>query len=281
MDRSEMDFWIFSLDDPELYRFYDEQAQGDRPLYYAIYIKKVTRNFSDEVVQMLRLHDDAILLVNSYMMPLFLRLSLMGYAVVITEEFCEFGLADGEGKALLKLTFSKTWLEGIFDMGQINERQRKCIEMIHEEYCSPCDDLQRSVLRNMLANMAMLSSPIDYGMLLKMGHMLNCAKNFMDLVDSYAFREKNKSFYAGSMGITEKALTRALQFVFRRTFRGTLVGHTLSEAMKMLLLSDLSIARIARELNCDVSDFNRLFVRHRGKTPKQIRADYRRITDQI
>lgn len=271
-----MKCWIFPLDSLDLYRFYSAHTD-DASLYYALYIEKCMQDLSAGTKEALYLRDDSVLLVDSYLIPIYCRLHLKGYVIIIADAFFRLN----EHKALLKLSFSHVRPEGIIDMGYLNEDQKKCMDLLYLEYCSRHDDMQAPALRNLLVNMVLLSSTVNYEGQLKSGHLLNHALQFMGLVDSYAVREKKISFYAGRIGITEKALRKSLQFIYNKTFREILSSRILIEAMKLLVFSNRSITRIAHELDYDVSDFIRFFSHGKGMHPKDLRTSYRRIINEI
>jgi AraC-like DNA-binding protein len=166
-------------------------------------------------------------------------------------------------------------------MGEIGQQQQLCIDLINNEYCSPYDEFQPTALRNLAVNLTILSPLVNYEQRIRSGHLLNYALQFMELVSSYIFTEKRKSFYAGRLGISEKMLAEALPSVYRKTFRDILVDKLLIEAMRMLVFTDKSVSQIALELDSDVSGLNKLFVRHKGITPKELRISYRKIIDCI
>jgi AraC-like DNA-binding protein len=273
---NDMGFWIFSWNNPELYRFYSEQIHNDS-LYYILYIKKCGQDVSSETKEVLHLREESILLVDSYLVPIFYRLRLDGYVVIISEEFC----ASDENRALLKLVFFHNQPEGIIDMGDINKYQKKCIDLLYKEYSSPYDDLQASMIKNLLVNIALFSSIVNYEGQLKSGHLLKYALQFMDLVDNYALVEKKKSFYADRIGITEKMLSKALQFIYHKSYKEILTNRIIIEAMRLLVFSDENITRIADELGYNISDFIKFFSKRKGMHPKELRINYRKILNEI
>jgi AraC-like DNA-binding protein len=275
MNKNNIGFRFFLLDDPELYRFYSEQMNNNS-LYYALYIEKPTREVSSETKEVLHLRENAILLVDSYLIPIFYRLRLEGCAIIILEPFCS--LRD---RALLKSSFFHNQPEGIIDMGCVNTYQKKCINVLYTEFYSRYDELQVSVLRNLLVNIALLSPTVDYEGQFKFGHLLNYALQLVDLVDNYAFSEKKKKFYINKIGVTEKTLDKSLQCIYRKTFREILANRIMIEAMKLLVFSDKTITRIAYELGYDVSNFIKFFFQRKGIHPKDLRTNYRRIITEI
>jgi AraC-like DNA-binding protein len=275
-DKKNMEFWMFSLDDPELHQFYATQADN-ASLYCAVYIHECTGNYPPEVKKVLHLRDEAVLLLDPYLIPIFLHLSLNGYILFQTEAFCE----TNQTKALLKFVFCHNAPEGITDLGCFDDDEKKCLELIYQEYSREYDDFQPVVLRNLIRIMLLLSKRITYTVRLKSGHLLNRALQFMDLVHQYAFQEKKKSFYTSKIGITEKMLSQVLRATFDRTFKEILMYKTIIEAMRMLVFSDKSITQIADELNYDVSDFNKLFMKWKGMSPKDLRVNYRNVIKRI
>jgi AraC-like DNA-binding protein len=275
-DKNSMKFWIFPLGDPELYYFYMAQAENTS-LYYALYIEECMEDFPCKKKEIMHLRHKCILLLDSCLVPIFCRLALKGYLIVLTEAFCE----QDEIKALLRLVFFHNNPEGITDLCNITEEQEECMRLIYEEYHRMADDLQIPILRNLTVNLLMLSSSAKLTKPLKAGHLLNHALQFMELVDKYVFVEKQKSFYAKKLGITEKTLTQSLQAIYQKTFREILTYKTLIVAMEMLVFSDKNITQIAHELNYDASGFNKLFLKWKGMYPKDLRVLYRKIADYV
>lgn len=276
MDKKSIGFWIFSLDDPELYQFYTEQ-ESNKSLYYALYIEKCTRDFPPETKEVLHLRENSILLTEPYLIPLFYHLCLKGYVAIISESFW----VSDEGKALVKLSFIHNMPEGIINMGHANVSQKKCMKALYQEYFSPISYLWESTLRNLVANLILLSPETNYEGQFKSGHLLNNALQFITMIDNYAFSEKKKCFYADKMNITGKMLDKSLRDVFHSTFKSMMANYIVIEAMRLLIFSNKSINQIAHELGYDVSDFIRFFARWKGMHPKVLRVDYRKIINDI
>jgi AraC-like DNA-binding protein len=271
-----MDFWIFSLDDPELHSFYAANTDN-ASLYYLLYIEKCLIEFAPDKKKVMHLQDNCILLLDHYLVPVFYHLPLKAYLIVLAETFYKLDIT----KALLKFVFFHNKPEGIRSLGTTSPAQKKCIDLILEEYHKEHDDYQATVLRSLMVNLLLLSPEVDYFNPLKSGHLINYALQFMDLINIYAFQEKQKSFYAEKIGITEKTLTQALQEVFNKTFREILIYKTLIDAMKILVFTDKSITQIAHELNYDASGFNKLFLKWKGLSPKDLRINYRILADYV
>ncbi|GAB6010090.1 helix-turn-helix domain-containing protein [Dysgonomonas reticulitermitis] len=277
MDKNNIELWIFSLDDPQIYKFYTQHA-NNTPLYYILYIKDCRKDYSMETKNILHLKDNSILLLDTYLVPLFCHLQLNGYLIVLSEAFCEYD----KNKALLKLCFFHDKPEGIIDMGCVNESQKICMELLYTEYCSPYDDgLQSQVLQNLMVNIALLSPVVSYKGQFKSGHYLNYALQFTDLAETHAFSEKKRAFYAGKIGITEKELSKSLQLIFHKSFKEILSDRVQIKAMNLLVFSDKTITQIARELGFELSHFLDYFYRKKGMYPKDFRQNIRKIINEI
>jgi len=275
-DKNSLEFWMFSLDDPELYHFYSAQA-NNTSIYYAICIDECLQEYSYERKTVMHLRDKCILLVDNYLIPVFCRHALKGYLIALTESFCGMEMY----KAILKLVFFHNTPEGVMDLGSINAVQDKCIRLLYEEYHNAPDEFHIPIIRDLMMNLFLLSSETNYNHPLKTGHLLTHALQFMDLVNTYAFEEKKKAFYAEKIGITEKTLDQALQVVYNKTFREILIYKTLIEAMKTLVFTDKSVTQIAHEFNYDASGFNKLFLKWKGMHPKDLRINYRKLVDYV
>ncbi|MDR0295599.1 MAG: helix-turn-helix domain-containing protein [Prevotellaceae bacterium] len=275
-NKNSTEFWIFSLDDPELYHFYTAQA-NNTSLYYTLCIEECLEDFTSERRNIMHLRNKCILLIDSYLVPVFCQLPLKGYLIVVTESFCELDIH----KALLKLVFFHNTPEGVRDLGNMNDMQEKCISLVYKEYHNAPDDLQIPIIRSLIINLYLLSTETNYDKPMKVGHLLNYALQFMDLINEYASREKKKSFYAEKIGITEKVLTHALQAIFNRSFRELLMYKILIDAMKKLVFTDNSVTQIAHELNYDASGFNKLFLKWKGMYPKDLRVNYRKLVEHV
>jgi len=267
---------MYSLDDPKLRQFCAAQAEGSA-LYHILYIQECLGTFSAEAQKVLHLRNETLLLVDSYMMPLYCRLPLKGYVVILSEDFCE----TNQTKAMLKVFFFHRSPEAITDMGGCNEEQKACVALMYEEYCAEPDALQPFILRNLARNLPLLASGTNSDSQLLAGHLLNYALQFLDLVDKYALHEKKKSFYTEKIGITEKMLTYVLQTTFQKTFREILTYRILIEAMRQLAFTNKSVTHIAHEMNYDASDFNKLFLKWMGVSPTKMRTSSQEIIHQV
>ncbi|MDR2001477.1 MAG: helix-turn-helix domain-containing protein [Prevotella sp.] len=276
MDKKDIGLWLFSLNDPELYQFYLEQM-NNKSLYYALYIETHTQEIPPVTKEVLHIRGKTILLIETYLFPIFYRLYLKGYAVIISETFC----VSIKIKTLLDLLFFHLKPEGIIDLGRISLQQRKCMYAFYKEYYSTYDDLQVSILRNLLVNIALLSPVLDSEKKFKLGHLLSNAIRFAALINNYAFDEKKKSFYANKMNITEKTLDQSLRYIYHTTFKKILINHIIIEAMRLLVFSDKTITRIAHEMGYDVSNFIKIFSQIKGMHPRILREIYRKIITDI
>jgi AraC-like DNA-binding protein len=278
-DKNSMGFWIFLTDDPEFHRFYAARA-GNAPLYCILCIRECSGNSSPEARELFHVRNSAILMLDpwsAYLLPVYQHMRLKGYAIILTEAFC----SSDRAKALLQYYFFRNLPDAVTELGAYSDDLKTCIDLMYEEYSNPYDDLQPSMLRNLMVNLMLLSSRKHSTLRIRDGHLLDCALRFMELVNRHGFREKKKSFYAGRLGTTASMLDQALHETYRKTFREILVYRTLTEAMRLLVFGDKSVTQTAQALNCDVSDFNKLFMKWKGMSPYSLRADYREIIQHI
>ncbi|MDR0547036.1 MAG: helix-turn-helix domain-containing protein [Dysgonamonadaceae bacterium] len=275
-NKNGMEFWIFSLDDPALYSFYKEQA-NNRLLHYVLVIRELKREFPPETVEVMHLYPNTVLLIESYLLPVFLRAKLQGLCIVFAES-----IVDTErSMALLQLAYFHDRAEGIIGMPALNEQQHQCLHLLEIEYASPYDEEQPSVLRNLMINLQLLSSYEDYEGHLKAGHLLTYALKFIVLLEKHVCKEKKAAFYAERLGITTRILNQALLEVYKKTFREILSDYLLIEALRLLVFTSKTITQIAHELDFDVSYFIRFFSEKKGLHPKVLREKYRQIIEDL
>jgi len=262
-----MEFWMFSFDDPKLINFCEKCSEEEQQLYCIMYIQNVPEYIPDYVRESMRLHNDTVLMVESFLMPLYVRLNLSGYIIVISENFC----ALDEYKALLKLTLFHSSQRGVVVMDSMSQEIKHYFEMCYEEYKSQYDDLQPTVLRNLCVNMKLVSSELDYEKHLKAGHLLSDALKFVSLLSCHVAKERKKAFYANQMAITDKALDKTVKSIFNKKFRDIVVYQIISNSIKKLMFTDMTITKIAHGLGFDVSDFNQTFRKRTGMLPSELR----------
>lgn len=98
--------------------------------------------------------------------------------------------------------------------------------------------------------------------------------DFFDLLFKNAKREHTVAFYAEKLCVTPVYLSRAVKCVTGKPAMKIINDVVLSEAMILLRKSDLTIQRIAEELNfADQASFSKFFKKSTGKAPLL----YRRI----
>jgi AraC-like DNA-binding protein len=271
-----MGYWLFRLDDPALYRFYEENA-ANQSLYYAIVIQGISRKFSDEAIQVLHLYPNTMLLVKSYLIPVYYNCNLQGLCFILSENFAN----TKRNIAYMKLCYVCNQAEGVIDFKTLNAVQKDCLRLIEMEYAHPYDSGHPMILHNLMVNLLLLSSSFEFDGQLKTGHLLSYAVQFIDLLTIYAGKEKSMTFYADKLNITSRTLTRAIRFIYKKTFREILWNYLVIEAMYLLIFTSKNITQIAHELNFDVSHFIRFFSEKKGMHPKELRERYCKIIEEI
>lgn len=275
-DKKDIEFWIFKSGDPELIRFCDTLTNINS-LYCVLYIKECATDYSAETKELLHLYNETILFVDPLLIRIYAHLQMNCCFIILSELF----LRLDQTRIFFKYFAFHKMPKGILSIsGNLVEEQLKCIELLKEEYNSPCDKFQPIILKNLMVGLLMLYLP-KYTLHLRAGHLLDYAVQFVELLKVYGLREKKKSFYAAQISITEKLLTDMLQTVFGKTFREIIVYQILNEATKRLVFDNQSVMQIALDLDYDVSGFSKMFTKWRGMSPIDLQQRYHNIINQI
>ena len=101
-------------------------------------------------------------------------------------------------------------------------------------------------------------------------------RRFLELVDSYATKEQNLTFYAKKLGVTVGHLTETVAAMHSVPAGALLRQQRMLEAKRLLAYTDLTAAEISQQLSyADRSYFGRAFKRETGHTPRNFRQQYR------
>ena len=101
-------------------------------------------------------------------------------------------------------------------------------------------------------------------------------RRFLELVDRYAAREHNLTFFAKKLGITVGHLTETVAAVHSTPAGALLRQRRILEAKRLLAYTDLTAAEISQQLNyADRSYFGRAFKRETDYTLRSFRQKYR------
>ena len=268
-----MGFWIFSLQDRNLGKFYEEHKDGSS-LYYNVFLESIADDTPDYVVKEMHLNVNQLLFIKGYLIPIYNRLNIGGYAIIMRRDF--YQLYDN--KAVLNYT---SVFGNIVDLDLANEQQRKCFNLCYEEYCSDYDEFQTQSIRNLMLNAILLSDMMNSKIGLKTGHLLNIVFQFMSLVNEHAVTERRKTFYTERLAVTNILLDTALRVIFDKTFREVVNNIIVKNSLYMIAFTNLSINQIAHDFNYDTSDFNRMFIKCSGYSPKEYRERMLKVIDYV
>jgi AraC-like DNA-binding protein len=269
-DKNENDFWIFSLNDPICYhsRFIHDTEFS---LYYLIWIQEVNPLLSSELKEVLHIKPDSILLIDSYLVPVFLNMDLKGKLIVFSEAFCK----TKENTNLLKLVFFHNNWDGVIAVDSFNENQRKCLNLIEKEYYANKDKLHSTILLNLLINFLLLATHYTYyDEQLVQSHYIDYAVQFEEMVNSLSLKEKTVAYYAQKMGITEKTLSKSLQLIFNLSPKTIIRNRIIFESIRLLLFTESNITQIAHKTGFDVSYFIKFFFQNTGMQPRAFREKF-------
>jgi AraC-like DNA-binding protein len=140
-------------------------------------------------------------------------------------------------------------------------------------------EIQLSLLRNWLHNLLMVIER-EYGKqskLLALPNGQRCLQQFKSLLDTSYCVQKQVSYYAGALDISERKLSRLVFAVYGITAKEYIAERVLSEAMRLLKNTTLNQGEIANRLGLDLTYFIKFFRRRIGQTP----ARYRRLNENV
>ena len=101
-------------------------------------------------------------------------------------------------------------------------------------------------------------------------------KRFQQLVEDYFSRWHQVGDYASHLGYTEKSLARAVEAAMGMTAKAFIAARVNLEAKRLLVHTDLTIARIAEKLGFEeATNFSKFFKRETGCTPAEFRQRQR------
>jgi AraC-like DNA-binding protein len=96
----------------------------------------------------------------------------------------------------------------------------------------------------------------------------------MKLIDLNFINEKEVSFYAGKLGVTNKKLTRLCIKKTGKTIKQYILGRLVLEIKKEIFKSEKSLKEIAFDLNfSEPAYFTRFFKKHTSMTPEEFRRE--------
>jgi AraC-like DNA-binding protein len=141
---------------------------------------------------------------------------------------------------------------------------KRTVEVVETQYCKKIVRLFMKSFYYLLRTRLIASLPLD--------KEDNCAKQFLELVETHYKKERQIGFYASQMHLTPKYLSRIIKNQTRKSANDWIDGYVMLEAKALLKSSTLSIQQISEALNfVDQSVFGRYFKRHERISPKEYR----------
>lgn len=165
--------------------------------------------------------------------------------------------------------------------GQAAARLRRVIDGIAEEYEAEqpgYHDVLRSYLGIFLAQAARHAEPAEGGPASLRD--LALARRFKAALEENFRSIATVAQYASMLRVTERALNEATRRALGSTAHRLVRDRLMLEARRLLLHSDIPIARIADELAYDdPAYFSRIFKKHTGRSPMEYRRSLAKLTE--
>ena len=107
----------------------------------------------------------------------------------------------------------------------------------------------------------------------KLPHKEDIFKQFLKLVETHHYKERDISFYAEKLCLTPKYLSSIIRDVSGELAGNWIDNYVIIEAKALLISSNLTIQEICYKLNFSTpSSFTRFFKRITGMSPRKFRT---------
>jgi AraC family transcriptional activator of pobA len=152
------------------------------------------------------------------------------------------------------------------------------LQQMKEELDRKNDDFQSNILQNQLHNFLLQSERIrrtqDCFTEIKKGADLDYVMLFRDLLEAYFKDQKQVSYYAGQILITEKRLNQATTKVLGKTPKEIIDDRIMLEAKRLLAHTNESIKEVGFTLGFEEpTNFIKYFRKHASSTPTEFREN--------
>ncbi|MFZ4260442.1 helix-turn-helix domain-containing protein [Sphingobacterium sp. HJSM2_6] len=149
-------------------------------------------------------------------------------------------------------------------------------QLIEKELKNKKDSFQSDILRNTLFNLLLQSERENLrheSKHSKKNADFDCVLMFKDSLEIHFKEQKQVSFFANQLSITEKRLNRATKSILGKTTKQVIDERVLLEAKRILAHSTESIKEIGYYLGFEEpSNFVKYFRKHQHRTPSAFRA---------
>lgn len=149
------------------------------------------------------------------------------------------------------------------------------LDLMETEAKKPSDPYQGKILKNLLHNF-MLSAERERRTQdfkeIKKGPDLDYVLLFRDLLETHFKTDKQVSYYASELSVTEKRLTQATSKILGKTSKQMIDDRIMLEAKRLLVHSTDTIKEIAYQLGfLEPTNFIKYFRKHSHHTPVEFR----------
>lgn len=168
----------------------------------------------------------------------------------------------------------------LFSVSQISAGDDQSViaqlfQQIEEELKNNKDSFQSDILRNALHNLLLQSERENLryeSKQIKKNADFDCVILFKDSLEVHFKEQKQVSFFAGQLSITEKRLNRATKSILGKTAKQVIDERVLLEAKRILAHTSESIKEIGYFLGFEEpTNFVKFFRKHHHSTPTVFR----------
>lgn len=150
------------------------------------------------------------------------------------------------------------------------------VQQMTEELLRAKDNFQADILQNLLHNFLLNAERIrrtqDYFTEIKKGADLDSVMLFRDMLDAHYRNQKQVSYYAAQILITEKRLNQATTKVLGKTPKEIIDDRIMLEAKRLLAHTNESIKEVGFSLGFEEpTNFIKYFKKHAQTTPTEFR----------
>ncbi|MVT09539.1 AraC family transcriptional regulator [Chitinophaga tropicalis] len=200
-----------------------------------------------------------------------------GIAIVFTDSFFSKSEAD------IKFLHESILFNDLFSVSIIELKKQagifsNLVKLMKEELSNRKDAMQGDILKNLLHNFLLYAERErreQNFQEVKKGADLDYVLLFKDLIEANYKKNKQVSFFASSLSVTEKRLNLAINKILGKTAKQMIDERIMLEAKRLLAHSHESIKEIAYSLGFDEpTNFIKFFRRNNQHTPVEFREKF-------
>lgn len=266
------EFWIIPLKEFACYYKTIFLLENKDSIHYILWVEKADINVSFGIKEIF-VQSDSILFIDSGLIQYIGNYNIKGKLIVFTNSFCK----TKENIRNLKISNLFNRIQG-FPSIVIDKDLLACFRLLENEYSNDKDKFHYPIILNLLSVFLLIANKAYYNYNKKYYYsiQLDYIIRFDDLLDTYFKKEKNVSFYARKIGITEKILTESVKKILNSTPKTIIKERVLMEAKRLLVFSNKNITETAFELGFkEVSYFIKYFTRNTGYSPSHFKEKFK------